>query len=476
MISKEDHREDLAALQQQYLHALARNKEVKRHYDQLLQQHRTLSSRAAANSTSATHATANPSSGRHRHLTTHLQNLRLQHQYSKLQTIAHYTEQAEQIAESEKLYDALPLAGHAPPTADPATEAENDDASADVKAAQQRVDVLLTGMKALTGTLELALVRARQELKRERELLEIASVRAEQRREDGIESGPEGAMKLRALETTRAELQTWITKCLARCEEPVAGQVNGQGESAAADGQSEAEVGVSEEDVKREYDKYIEARKRLLKIVKILKEPLSSSISASNGTATPSTPARSAQKQHLRPAVDRSRSTPVPHSAQPQRPAHLHHRSRISLTHTHKTVDHVSGPSLSEIETQHLPIYSHEKLLSTHLTHLQDQTHAQDARLLQTLNLLSHESHLLPTYPFMASTVVERNGENPKLEVEQLLRAWAFAATEADDQLEEGVGGMVEEIRLALEGAGARMEDLQMLEGMRREVVGAEGK
>jgi len=349
--------------------------------------------------------------------------------------------------------------------------------------------------RALTERLEGAVVQGRLELRRERGLFEDAQKRVGVR-QDGEEKGEDDydddmVVRVRGLEGVRIELQGWIEGSLARCEEgpgrPAldSGLGNFEGGDAGKNG-DELEESVTEADVKRQYEEYVEARRNLLQVMNVLKAPLLPLNIITPPTNTTTRPEQTqpqtqtqVQTPTPRPAIDRARTMPLQQSPTQRPTLPRHHHSRISSSQTHR---HTPNPSTSSppnaISSRaiHIPTHAHQKLLSTYLAHLQAQTHAQDVQLLQTLSLLSHESHLLPSHPIQTADIGKQISDvemtEEQREVEALLRAWAFAATQAESRLEGSVDGMVREARVGLERAGREIEGLEVLEGMGREIFG----
>lgn len=390
---------------------------------------------------------------RQRHLEAHLENLRLQKRHKDLRILSQYAEQADSIATDEGIFD-VQEAG-----ALPVSDEGNTDQQAALATTQQHLEDVRKDVKSRTNELEIALVKARQQLKLETNLLEKARSRSRVS-QNGTNANNSALAKQRTLEVTRDELQQWIADSLARCEKET--------RSPAAENASilEDHMGDSTEDVdiaiETEYEQYLETRTRLVQMARALRRPL---LDPGNetGPAATSNP----------PPVARSTSEDQKQRLPMQRAPHLRHKSRISV---HKLAEQTVGPSLSKIESSLLPSYHHDRLLNAHLAHLEGQTSAQDARLLQGLGLLSHESHLLPSYPSNPADVSAKRGKmkdasQQQLDIEHLLSAWGFASNSAEAVLQEGVLGNIEETKDALDGAKEHLREIQVLEDMKKRVT-----
>lgn len=429
--------DEVALLKEEYLQALARNTEAKVELKQVLK-HST--DRVASKAPSRR-------SFRRDCLTAHLSRIRLERQYGDLQTVAHYFEEAEAIAKDENLYDSLDVRISSTQIT-PIHDIEAGQHK-EVEETQQRVHALLDSAKTLTTNLELALVKARQQLKREKLLLEYAQARS-----DEIQDGGNVDVKLKALEITRTELQTWIGDSLAACEREVT-LPNPELLTTFSGGDPASTMKDSEAEVENEYSRYIAARKGLLAASRALRSRLPALASDEPASSEPKTPSTASQAPTT------------------QRPTYLPYKSHTSDS---RPVEHSTTSSLAGIQSIHLPEYYHEKLLSTYTAYLEDQTLAQDARLLQVLNLLSHESHLLPTYPLPSMQQPQVESANKlnqqQFEVDCLLRHWAFASGAASEALELSVQNNDHDARSALEKANASIEEMHMMESMRKEVLG----
>lgn len=419
-----------ARLRTDYEDALARNQDAKNRLKTLLNRGQELP-RSHVVETSC----------KQQRLTSQLDRLRLQKRLDKLQTLSHHYEQAEQLAAQEKIHDQVDVSAS---SIDSLNNAESD---RNLAVARSRVDNLADAAQRLTHELELALVKARQQLKHEQALVQhLKNIQpAEQNSDmDCIDL----ASKLAALESTRNELQIWIENSLAKCE--LDSEVPNSLSLPDLDMITPltAEAASSVED---EYEKYIGTRKRFIEAVQNLKNPVAAEPTVEAGTGKA---AFAIKKLEPRP----------PH------PAHLRHDSSISI----KKVDISQGPVLGEIQSQTLPEYYHEKILNTYMMHLVDQTQIQDARLLHVLGLLSHESHLLPAYsrPSCTATDDKWTAENhQQKEVNELLLGWAAASRSADSVLRDSIAVQCGKSKSALSKAAHSLEQMQIMDDLRQKVL-----
>lgn len=369
-------------------------------------------------------------------LRTHLDDLRLQKQYDQLELLSNYFEKLEQLAFDEKIYQGFDI----PLQALPNSFTLNDHRPNTV---QDRVISLQDRAKSLITNTELALVQARQRLKHEQSLLLDTQKRV-------TSQSPDIAVKLLALEATRDELQGWVGTSLAKCEQEQlsTGDLEDQQPT-----NSFSETG-HDGSIDEEYERYVAMRTRLTRAVDELKTPISAFSVAEHETfGTESTDLL------LRQA---------------SQPPNITHKTRSKPDYPGSKGEANFYPSLSQIHTEYLSNYHHEKILSTWATHLAEQAQAQDSRLLHVLSLLNHESHLLPNHPSPA--IMERESKSiasthQQVEIDRLLHAWAFASQSADDSLKEAVEAQIADANTALERARDHLVGLDTLDSMKREAL-----
>lgn len=415
--------EDISRFAELHRQALQRNEEAKVRFQKLNEYGQDLNARLSRQS----------GSSKEQSLISHLENIRLQRQYTKLQTLSHYSARIEAVAKDDGIYEALPLLLPG--------EQDHDRGDTTASQAQDEVNRLLKHAKALTTDIELALVKARLSLKHEQSLLRELQHAAGNRSIDKLRS--EALPRLRALEATRDELQRWVEESLAQCEQIDGEKLNGQDSDVAASEDQQAQIEVA-------YEMYLEKRKRLVEMVRSFEHPASDTATAKERPSARSTPSTERQSRHLQPAAQLR-------------------QYRRSSSH----VGEISGPPLAEVQNVSLPRYQHEKLLGNYLSHVTGQTHAQDLSLLQSLGRLSHESHLLPIYPH---TISQGERLDPGLtrrqgEVHQLLRAWAYASDAAAQVRTGNIESQAAEAKESLQQAELDVQELLVMEDMRREVL-----
>lgn len=139
-----------------------------------------------------------------------------------------------------------------------------------------------------------------------------------------------------------------------------------------------------------------------------------------------------------------------------------------------QSIKHEQGLSLGEIETLVLPGYHDEKILQSYQHHLERQTDIHREKLQQTLNLLSHESHLLPAdsatdndLRAMQHNLSDFDNEN---DVQSLIIRWYLASKAADSRLDENVQGNISDATTSLENADNTCSELDNLETLWKQV------
>lgn len=362
-------------------------------------------------------------------LKSHLDNLRLQKQYDQLETLSNYFEKVEQIAFDEHIYQGFEVPHQVLPSSNALEDHRNNVALDRLKSLQERA-------QQLTNNTELVLVQARQRLKHEQSLLLDTQKRVNSH-------DPDTGVKLAALEATRDELQGWIGTSLAKCE-----QEQQRLEDSVED-QSYALEPEQDDSIDKEYERYIAMRARLHHAVDELKKPISASPTSRN------------EKMNLP-------------TGQGLQPPNAKDKARVKMDSYSRDAEASLYPSLPQIHNEHISNYHHEKLLSTWATHLAEQSQSQDSRLLRMLSLLNHESHLLPNHPSPANMAKESGSiayTHQQIEIDDLLRAWAFASQSADNVLKDAIDIQIADAKTALEGARDHLVGFHALESMKGEVL-----
>lgn len=420
----------------------------------------TVSSRDLDQAVNSSVAPSSKNSGiatsRQRHLEEHLENIRLLRRQRNLQLLSHHSEEAEKIASEENIFDGFESVARS------TTRAQDSEQHVALTATQRQLETLIDNANVRTTNLELAVVRARQQLRLEQSLLERIRNRSKEGRNGELASKAAFANQS-AMEATRDELQRWIGEGLARCEQEVPA-LPGQGALDLLSNDPKMAGEEHDDIVEAEYEQYLEARSQLIHLANALRTPL-----PEHETEPASLPISKPPSEQKTMSDDQRQKVSL------QRAPHLRHKSRISVV---KLGEQSGGPDLAKIESTHLPRYHHERLLNTHTTHLDIQTRAQDARLLQSLGLLSHESHLLPSFPFSAPDSVQEKSPNElsqdQVEIDHLLRSWAFASDTADEVLRENVIRNAEETKEALERTSQYLDEIRIVEGMKKEVAASQ--
>lgn len=430
--------------------AIARFSDAKSRLATVSSKHPNQVANSSVTSSNRDHGVA---TSRQRHLEEHLENLRLQRRHRNLQLLSHHSEEAEKIASEENILEGFESVART------TTRVKDSEQQVALTATQRHLESLIDSAKVRTTNLELAIVKARQQLRLEHSLLERVKDRSKGGR-NGEPASKTAFSNQSAMEATRDELQRWIEEGLAKCEQEVAA-LPGSGTPDMPNNNSDEAQEEHNALVDAEYEQYLEARSQLIILANALRTPL-----PEHETEPTSMPVTRPPPEQRIMSDDQRQKVSL------QRAPHLRHKSRISIV---KLGEQSGGPDLAKIERAHLPRYHHERLLNTHVTHLDVQTRAQDSRLLQSLGLLSHESHLLPSFPLSATGNVQDKSSNKlsqhQAEIDHLLRSWAFASNTADGVLRENIVRNAEETKEALERASQHLDEVHLVEDMRKEVI-----
>lgn len=420
--------EDTRRLAELYQQALQRNEDAKARLQKLNEYGQELSIRVARQT----------SSSKEQLLNSHLDNIRLQQQHNKLQTLSHYAAKIDAIAREDGIHESLP-------TILPSRQGQQH-RDVSLSRAQNEVDELLKHAKSLTTDIELALVKARNNLKREEKLLR--EIQSETEHQPRGETQVDKAIKLRALEVTRDEIQRWIEETLAQCEQSDGNEMNGvhHDKNVSDDHQSQIDAA---------YEDYLQKRKHLMDIMKLLEQPMIDTNAQKERPTPRSTPSAERQSRLLQPAAQLR-------------------QYRRSSSHLGET----SSASLAEIQNTSLSRYRHEKLLSSFLSQLTEQTQLQDTMLLQSLGRLSHESHLLPSHPYTTSRIesINQGLTRQQMEANQFLRAWIHASSAAAQIRDQNTENQATDAKISLQQAEVDAEELAAIEDMRSEVLRTEDR
>ena len=274
-----------------------------------------------------------------------------------------------------------------------------------------------SGVEGLVHKLERAVIRARAQLNREKQLFEELKSK-----HDVKDKQPDGEAKVQALKRTRDSLVLWVEEKLmsvgSHDEAPVE-DLSPEEIEHAANLLEERKVQISQQ-----YMAYTEARRALLESAAKACQPVA---------IGPTKPQRSS------PDGEKSAPGDLP---------------------TLESMDVLSFAS--EIL---LPLSKSQRALALQKSYLSSMLSKEKSTALRILNRLQDESHLLPEYPIPARQprFKHRNSTGPRDqtppdEISTLSEAWAFASGAARDQEQEYVSQKV------VEGGETLHEALQTLE------------
>ncbi len=303
----------------------------------------------------------------------HIELLRLQKQNASLVVLRDELEQLKFKREATKV-EFLP------------TMVEEFDARFE---AGQEVPVLEESITRRVKALESEVVRAHHEAGQERAKLEKAKMQTQTR---VANSSPN--RRLHAILATRQELTTWLEESLEKCQDQQQGELE----------QIECGRRVTEAMIEGQYQRYLDARKRLIAAVTELRAALPEK----------STPKLSSSEWQTEQKTTR------------------HQRSREAAA------------LLNTIEKIVLPKVQNQSVSQAHLVFAGEQIQNELGRTINMLERLGDESQLLQAFPILARSgrfghaastfgkQVNAQEAQSKDEISRRMEAWLFAAEAAD--------------------------------------------
>lgn len=385
---------EITGLRRQYLEALQANVAARKEY-------RDISEQIASARLQQQDRKEAPAHDPNSDFQAYLKLLRGRRHHAKLQVFQHHLDELKQrdVPGSEYFEKQTATDKHiAPPELD---GSESEGGSKD-------------NLEELVHKLERAVIRAKSQLDREKKLLEEVKARHESNgpREEDIPS----AVKARALQRTRDELVQWIEKQLV---------ITGGGDSGPVVELSPEELEDSarlleerKEQIQKQYDIYIAARKKLLDAASKACQPI-----AMTPAPMPSTQPRITEQKTL------PNETPSIHPID-------------ALAFTSENI---------------LPLAKSQRALALQKSYLSGMLAKEKATTLRRLNRLSDESHLLPEYPipdrqsrFRNATALKHRRTTSSAEptkpdeVVRLAEAWAFASEAAGEKERQHVEQQIE--------------------------------
>jgi hypothetical protein len=368
---------ELTGLRKEYLQALQANLAARKEYQSLSEKV------ASAKARTKVSKNESPAIDHSLELQTYLRLLRDRRQHAKLQVFQHYLQELKERDSniSERIGD------RASQGLQPVSLEESEE---ECKPTERDAD---GGIDGLVHKLERAVVRAKAQLDRERDLLEGLKSRLAS---DSKDVPP--AVKVVALQRTRDELVQWVEEKLVSVgnadEAPV------QGLSAEDIEESTQLIEDQKAQIAAQYVAYVEARKRLLDVASRACQPV---------TMAPTKPSRQSVDLGKLAIGDRSSLEPL---------EVLCFASEILL-----------------------PLSKTQRALALQKNYLSGLLTKEKSTTLRVLNRLSDESHLLPEYPLLTHQprfkhINSRRATSvtglPKLdEVVTLAESWAFASEAA---------------------------------------------
>lgn len=272
--------------------------------------------------------------------------------------------------------------------------------------------------------LEIALIQAEHEASRQAAMLE--KLKSQSR----PPSTYTPQQRMSALSFTRSELTTWLEESLEKCQDavddsPSREKVNDQG--AGLD-----HAGI-ERKTDEEYDRYLEARKRLLSAVAALNSRL---------------------PEH-RPEVEV-----------------LRRKNEQGDTVQQRKME--SGHTLNFVEQNLLPSMQQHYMTQKYLALAEEQLANETSSVLRVIERLSDESQLLEAFPMLAhsgrfqhasSVFGNKPSEKPVIqnEITQRIEPWLFSAEAADIAAASAINKQVNKGKEAIESVSRSLTELRLM-------------
>jgi hypothetical protein len=272
--------------------------------------------------------------------------------------------------------------------------------------------------------LEIAVIQGQHEATRQAGILE--NLKAQARPPSTFTT----QQRVHALSSTRSELTTWLEESLEKCQDDTDGsrgleQANGQG------------VGFDDVEMERKtdegYERYLEARKRLLSAVSVLKTELSVESSEIEGHES----------------KNEEKDTPK--------------QRKLDFSHT-----------LGFIEKSLLPAMQQNNITQHHSALAEEQLVNETSSIVRVIDRLSDESQLLQAFPMLAhsgrfqhaSSVFGKKSTEQSVaqdEITQRIKPWLFAAEAADVVAASGIEKQVKQGKEAIESVSRSLAELRLL-------------
>jgi hypothetical protein len=414
----------VSGLRKEYLRSLRANIKARREYDGVSNTN-TLGNGGDLTSTrdvaGSTYSAANVSS-KSDHLDGYFALIRQRQRHERLRILQDYVDKIEQKSAAATLYldQKTPQISRFP-------RVPVDIVAGSASSVQEPDRKVL---KDLIRDLEQAVLRAKVQLKNEKQLLEQFKSKSSKEHRGDLDSASANVQTLQALGRTRNELISWVEEELGKA-----------GDSTPEEGhdpylQSSEQTKESIEDqlilVKAQYGRYVQARKAFIDAVSDAVEP--------DLVISPSD-RKESDLEDLEPE-----STP--------------------------STTWILSPYIRELQL----ISNEQKTSIQQKSHLTVSLAKQHKETMQLFDRLAHESHLLPAYPRSAFNPSRRN--NGQFDLDEMTgkevpnashkaRAWTYAAESSSATTKDAVLANTKEGQAAIEGARDMLSTLEQLLGHR---------
>ncbi|KAK5412233.1 hypothetical protein LTR06_005203 [Exophiala xenobiotica] len=403
---------EIEGLRTEYLEAVEENRAAHQRYEQALaargdQQPQHTEAQVRAEGVDATTL-----------LERHIELLRLQKQNASLVVVRDELDRLKLKREATKL-NFLPT-----------TAVEDFDARFE---AGQDVRVLEESITRRVKALELEVVRAHHEAGNERAKLEKVKMQTQTRISNASPN-----RQLHAILATRQELTTWLEESLEKCQDQEEQRESEQVEECGRNVITEAMI-------EGQYQRYLDARERLVAAVTESKAPL------------PEKPTPELRSSEERQTEQKTRTT-------------RHHGSREA-----------KATLLNTIEKIVLPKLQNQSVSQAHLVFADEQLQNGLGRTINMLDRLGDESQLLQAFPILARSgrfghaastfgkQIDAQEPQNKDEISRRMAAWLFAAEAADVAVSGAMERQLGQGRDATDSLSRSLAELKFLKETHRD-------
>lgn len=290
----------------------------------------------------------------------------------------------------------------------------------------RRIAKLVGLSDSLMKRLEIAVIQDQREAGRQAAMLESLKEQARPSSTYTVQQ------RVHALSSTRSELTAWLEESLEKCQDEIDGGSRGlEPANGKAIGFDEAEM---ERKTDEEYERYLDARKRLLSAVSALKTEI---------------PDPELQAECHESKAGEGNTTQPP---------------SLDFSHT-----------LGFIEKSLLPTMQQHNITQQHLALAEEQLANEKESAIKVIERLSDESQLLQAFPMLAhsgrfqhaSSVFgsskPRDQSVEQDEMTQRIEPWLFSAEAADVAAASGIEKLVKQGKDAIESVSRSLTELRLL-------------